>query len=100
MKTLLLTASLADVQSLFMFVFGILSLVLFFKIWGMTNDVEAIRKHLDNMKRKKSVKIGEKVYVAYMNKYGILKDIKDGLATVELEEYGDITTPLENVESR
>ena len=26
------------------FVFGVLSLVLFFKIWGMTNDVERIQK--------------------------------------------------------
>lgn len=29
-----------------MFVWGVLNIILFFKIWGMTNDVNAIKQHL------------------------------------------------------
>ena len=41
------------VLSIIIVVFGILQIILFFKIWGMTNDVRAIRnKYLQAIIRK------------------------------------------------
>ena len=34
-----------------MVIFGILNIILFFKIWGMTNNVRKIEKHLDGKSR-------------------------------------------------
>lgn len=28
-------------------IFGVLQIILFFKVWGMTNDVAAIRRHME-----------------------------------------------------
>lgn len=41
-------------MSFVVLVFGILQIILFFKLWGMTNDVRTIRKHLVPEKRRKS----------------------------------------------
>lgn len=38
-----------------LFVFGILQIILFFKLWGMTNDVWRIRVLLENKQNEKSV---------------------------------------------
>jgi len=35
--------------SIVIIVFGILQIILFFKLWGMTNDVKKIRKSLPNV---------------------------------------------------
>ena len=35
--------------SIVIIVFGILQIILFFKLWGMTNDVQKIRKSLPNV---------------------------------------------------
>ena len=34
--------------NLIIIIFGVLNLILFFKIWGMTNDISDIKKHLLN----------------------------------------------------
>lgn len=31
--------------SIIMIVFGVLQIILFFKIWGMTNDIRALKNH-------------------------------------------------------
>lgn len=35
-----------DLLAIIVFVFGVLNTILFFKIWGMTNNVAAMRKQL------------------------------------------------------
>lgn len=37
---------MATLTTLVLFVFGILNLILFFKIWGMTNDVSVIKEYI------------------------------------------------------
>lgn len=37
------------ILSIILFVFGILNLILFFKIWGMTNDVEVLKRLQNGM---------------------------------------------------
>ena len=36
--------SIVDILSIVMLVFGILQIVLFFKVWGMTNDMKSLAK--------------------------------------------------------
>lgn len=40
-----------EITSIIIFVFGILSLILFFKVWGMCNNVKAIREELSKHPR-------------------------------------------------
>lgn len=50
--------------SLVVFVFGILQIILFFKLWGMTNDIRTIRKHLvpeQKTEDKYYINVGEQV---------------------------------------
>lgn len=35
-----------DLVSIILFVFGILQIILFFKIWGMTNDVKELKNYI------------------------------------------------------
>ena len=46
--------------SIVLLVFGILQVILFFKIWGMTNDVCKIRELLENFSKSKSVSPGSR----------------------------------------
>lgn len=45
--------------SIIIIVFGILQIILFFKIWGMTNDVKKIRKAISPNKSEDSININE-----------------------------------------
>ena len=40
------------ILTLVIFVFGVLQIILFFKIWGMTNDVKTITYYLELMQNK------------------------------------------------
>ncbi|MDD3040151.1 hypothetical protein [Bacteroides sp.] len=73
---------------LIIIVFGILQIILFFKIWGMTNDIREIKeKYLSSTDPKKSISptqlpefnIGELVTEIKANKQMRIKEItKDG----------------------
>ena len=73
---------------LIIFIFGILQLILFFKIWGMTNDIREIKeKYLSSTDPKKSISpaqstefsIGELVVEIKTNKQMRIKEItQDG----------------------
>lgn len=67
-------------------IFGILQLILFFKIWGMTNDIREIKeKYLSSTDPKKSVlpaqptefSIGELVVEIKTNKQMRIKEITE-----------------------
>lgn len=45
--------------SIVIIVFGILQIILFFKLWGMTNDVKKIRKAISPNKSENSININE-----------------------------------------
>lgn len=45
--------------SIIIIVFGILQIILFFKIWEMTNDVKKIRKAISPNKSEDSININE-----------------------------------------
>ena len=45
--------------SIVIIVFGILQIILFFKLWGMTNDVKKIRKTISPNKSEDSININE-----------------------------------------
>lgn len=45
--------------SIVIIVFGILQIILFFKLWGMTNDVKKIRKAISPNKSEDSININE-----------------------------------------
>lgn len=45
--------------SIVIIVFGILQIVLFFKLWGMANDVKKIRKAISPNKSEDSININE-----------------------------------------
>ena len=50
--------------SFVIFIFGILQIILFFKLWGMTNDIRTIRKHLipeQNTEEQYYINVGERV---------------------------------------
>lgn len=74
-------------------VFGILSLILFFKVWGMCNNVKHLTEYLisyiestkkeqgtnkDNNSKSKSLKVGDKVVILKTGKITQIIDIKDG----------------------
>lgn len=78
--------------SLLYIVFGILSLILFFKVWGMCNNVkhltEYLISHIESTKKEqgtnkdnlenKSLKVGDKVVILKTGKITQIIDIKDG----------------------
>lgn len=45
--------------SIVIIVFGILQIILFFKLWGMANDVKKIRKAISPNKSEDSININE-----------------------------------------
>lgn len=45
--------------SIVIIVFGVLQIILFFKLWGMTNDVKKIRKAISPNKSEDSININE-----------------------------------------
>ena len=45
--------------SIVIIVFGILQIILFFKLWGMANDVKKIRKAISPNKAEDSININE-----------------------------------------
>ena len=47
-----------NIVSIIIIVFGILQIILFFKLWGMTNDVNRIKNMLDLKIRQESQKNG------------------------------------------
>lgn len=71
---------------LIIFIFGILQLILFFKIWGMTNDIREIKeKYLSSTDPKKSISpaqstefsIGELVVETKTNRQMRIKEITE-----------------------
>lgn len=51
--------------SIVIIVFGILQIILFFKLWGMTNDVKKIRKAISPNKSEDSININETSVTPY-----------------------------------
>lgn len=102
MENLLLTANFEDVARLVMFVFGILSLILFFKIWGMTNDVKAIREKLIHteppIKPADIPQTNIAVFCKSMNEKGIFKGMENGQAEIEFSDGGIAYLPLSDIE--
>ena len=71
---------------LIIFIFGILQLILFFKVWGMTNDIREIKeKYLSSTDPKKSISpaqstefsIGELVVETKTNRQMRIKEITE-----------------------
>lgn len=72
------------------FVFGILSLILFFKVWGMCNNVSRIRElmemeiskgftpHSETEKASKTFAVGDKVVILKTGKVTTVTEVKDG----------------------
>lgn len=54
--------------SLIIIIFGVLQIILFFKLWGMTNDVKRLTKHLCSIKEEQQVKI-EESHIEEIEKY-------------------------------
>ena len=61
--------------SIVIIVFGVLQIILFFKLWGMTNNVKKIKRILNN-KKEQDMEIGKTV---------IADGIKEGDLVVELK---------------
>ena len=61
--------------SIVIIVFGVLQIILFFKLWGMTNNVAEIKRILNN-KKEQDMEIGKTV---------IADGIKEGDLVVELK---------------
>ena len=59
--------------SIVLLVFGILQVILFFKIWGMTNDVCKIRELLENFSKS--------------NTNNSLKEFVEECATIEVDDF-------------
>lgn len=57
-----------ELISIVCLIFGILQIILFFKIWGMTNDVRAIKEYL--IKTEESQKISSNEYPNEENSLG------------------------------
>ena len=53
-------ADINFIESIVLTIFGILSIILFFKLWGMTNDVKAIKRILENSEETKKNKTRSK----------------------------------------
>ena len=73
------------ILGLVMLVFGILQIILFFKVWGMTNDVRKITHHLIPIKHhvpqntRTHIKIGDTVIIKSSGHKMTVIDIrKDG----------------------
>lgn len=65
--------------SIVLFVFGILQIILFFKIWGMTNDIEKIREIIQwtyNKEEHKRINNIEPSPIINSNKKQIRTDIE------------------------
>lgn len=87
--------------SFVLFVFGVLQIILFFKLWGMTNDVRLLRKHfIDECQVKitdesqvtitddAQYKIGETVFCISLNENGVIKGYDGKKYTVEFSDGG------------
>ncbi len=79
-----------ELLAVIIFIFGVLQIILFFKLWGMTNDVRALKKHFmpeeKNEKPKYAYNLGSKVFVNSLSKEAIISK-KDG-DKVEVKLYG------------
>ena len=62
-----------EILSIVLFLFGILQIILFFKIWGMTNDVSKIREILANFSQFGTNKTS--------------KEVVEEKATIEVDDY-------------
>lgn len=81
---------LLNLVSIIIIVFGILQIILFFKLWGMTNDIKDIKNKYLNISEKKSandvefsaeggeIQIGMLVENVKTGKQMKIKEIKDG----------------------
>lgn len=54
--------------------FGFLSIVLFFKVWGMCNDVRKIRKHFVSGFPTHRFQKGDRVYVNSLNEETVIEE--------------------------
>jgi preprotein translocase subunit SecG len=72
------------------FIFFILSIILFFKIWGMTNDVAEIRKMMEADRRKRA-KAAEEVEGASEHKDDVGVEVKKGYKSVVQSEDNGIS---------
>lgn len=50
-----------EILSIVMIVFGILQIILFFKIWGMTNDISRIRRVIEKEFQQKTIANQDKI---------------------------------------
>ena len=68
--------------SIILIIFGVLQIILFFKLWGMTNDVRKIKVHItpkdDNLDESTSLNSTQIVIIAVV----VVIDIASLLATI------------------
>lgn len=86
----------ADVIGLIMLIFGILNIILFFKIWGMTNDINALKKDhfkeqvltADDMAKRirKQIVLGNKEEVKRI----LLQNFVDDIEQYKVKSYNTI----------
>ena len=79
--------------SFVLFVFGVLQIILFFKLWGMTNDVRLLRKHfIDesqvNINSNAQYKNGDTIYCKSLKEKGVIKGYDGEKYIVEFSDGG------------
>lgn len=84
--------------SFVLFVFGILQIILFFKLWGMTNDVRLLRKHFidenqikinsDAINSDAQYQNGNTIYCKSLKEEGVIKGYDGEKYTVEFSDGG------------
>lgn len=71
-----------EIVSIIVIVFGVLQIILFFKIWGMTNDVKELAGKTNGKKNiitnaRKALLVGDKDKAAEILTEGLLSDLTD-----------------------
>lgn len=84
--------------SFVLFVFGVLQIILFFKLWGMTNDVRLLRKHFidenqvninsDAVNSDVQYQNGNTIYCKSLKEEGVIKGYDGEKYTVEFSDGG------------
>lgn len=75
-------------------IFGILQIILFFKIWGMTNDVKALCRQFVMEEAEETIivkpayayKVGDVVFCNSLNKEGVIKGYDENNYWIEFSD--------------
>lgn len=78
---------------------GILGIILFFKVWGMTNDVRALRQHFipETTATAPDYKAGMQIYINSLNEKATIVEVNTSTVKVKLASGKTTETDLSDL---